>query len=141
LCLYLASLGASISLFETVVANWREVRRVPRQRSAFTIAALCFVLAVGPALSSNVLSGVRFGGRSLLEFFDAALINWCLPITALLISQVVCWRLKQEMIAAEFVANDQPDGAKIYGHWIFVLRYLVTPIVVVALGLQVVSLF
>lgn len=141
LCLYLASLGASIGLFETVVANWREVRRVPRPRAASTIAILCFILSVGPALSTNVLSGVRIGERNLLQFFDSALINWCLPITALLISQAVIWTLKRELVEGEFTADDQPAGHKIYRHWVFILRYIVTPVVLLGLVLQVISLF
>lgn len=141
LCLYLASLGASIGLFETVVANWREVRRVPRQRGAFSIAALCFCLAVFPALATNVLSSVKIGQRNLLEFLDGALINWCLPIAALLVSQVVAWYLKRELVEAEFTTEDQPGNEKIYWHWIFVLRYIATPVVAVALLLQVISLF
>lgn len=141
LCLYLASLGASIGLFETVVANWREVRRVQRPRAATTIAILCFILSVGPALSTNVLSGVRIGERNLLQFFDGALINWCLPITALLISQAVIWTLKHELVEDEFVADDQPAGRKFYRHWAFTLRWVVTPVVSLGLILQVISLF
>lgn len=140
LCLYLASLGASIGLFETVVANWRESRRVPRSRGAFTVAALCFVLAVGPALSSNVLSNVRVGDRGLLEFLDAALINWCLPLAALVICQVVSWMLKTDLMKAEFVDPNIPGSEKLFSHWIFVLRYVVTPVIVIALLLQGVAL-
>jgi SNF family Na+-dependent transporter len=134
-------LGASIGLFENVVANWRESRRMPRQRGAFLVAALCFVLAVGPALSSNVLSHVRVGDRGLLEFLDAALINWCLPIAALVICQVVCWMLKADLMKAEFVDADSPGSEKLFKHWIFVLRYVVTPVVLLALLMQLVSLF
>jgi len=141
LCLYLASLGASIGLFETVVANMREVRRIPRSRGALTAAALCFVIAVGPALSSSVLSDVKIGNRGLLEFLDGALINWFLPISALLIAQVVCWILKKDLVKAEFVDSAWPGSEKIYRHWLFILRYLATPIVVIALLLQLISLF
>lgn len=141
LCLYLASLGASIGLFETVVANWREARRVPRPRGAFLVAALCFILAVGPALSTNVLSNVRVGARGLLEFLDAALINWCLPIAALIVSQAVCWLLKQEMVRAEFVDEQTPGSERLFKHWIIVLRYVVVPVIVIALLLQLIALF
>lgn len=141
LCLYFASLGASIGLFETVVANWREVRRVPRPRAASTIAILCFVISVGPALSTNVLSGVKIGERNLLQFFDSLLINWCLPITALLISQAVIWSLNRGLVEAEFVSEEQPAGQKIYRHWVFLLRFIVTPVVLAGLILQLVSLF
>ncbi len=141
LCLYLASLGASIGLFESVVANWREVRRIPRPRGAAIVAAICFILALGPALSSSVLRGVKIGGRGLLEFLDAALINWALPISALLISQAVCWLLKRELIQAEFIDPESPGSAKFYRHWLFVLQYLAAPIVVLALLLQLIALF
>lgn len=141
LCLYLAALGASIGLFETVVANWREVRRIPRPRGAFLAAVACFVLAVGPALSSSVFSKVRFGNQGLLEFLDSALINWCLPITALLISQVVAWLLKEQLMKDEFIDEKTHGTEKLYRHWIFILRYLAGPIVGLALLLQVIALF
>lgn len=141
LCLYLASLGASIGLFENVVANWREVRRVPRARGSGLVAIVCFIFAVGPALSSNVLSNVRIGNRGLLEFLDAALINWCLPIAALITSQVVCWLLKKELMQAEFVEPNTQGTEKLYRHWIFVLRFVAGPIVVIALLLQIIALF
>jgi SNF family Na+-dependent transporter len=141
LCLYFASLGASIGLFENVVANWREVRRVPRSFGAGLVAVACFVIAVVPALSSSVLGSVRIGNRGLLEFLDAALINWCLPIVAFMTSQVVCWLLSQEAMKAEFVDANAPASAKLYRHWIFVLRFVAGPIVVIALLLQVIALF
>lgn len=141
LCLYLASLGASIGLFENVVANWREMRRVPRQRGASMVALIVFLLAVGPALSSSVLSGVRVGGRGLLEFLDEALINWCLPITALIVSQVVAWLLKTELMAAEFNDREATGSERLYRNWIFSLRYVAGPIVVLALLLQLIAQF
>lgn len=139
LCLYLASLGASIGLFETVVANWREVRRVPRHTGSYTLGFFCFILAVGPALSSSVLSGFRVGGLGLLQFVDVALINWCLPLVALLIGQVVAWQLKGELVRAEFEAPHIPGSARLYRHWIFVLRYVVAPVVILALLLQLLA--
>jgi NSS family neurotransmitter:Na+ symporter len=141
LCLYLASLGASIGLFETVVGNWREVRRVPRQRGAVAIGVITFMIAVIPALSSNVLSNVKIGSRGLLAFLDAGLINWCLPISALMITQVAIHLLRVDLVAAEFVDPKVPGSAKFYKHWLFVLKYLATPIVVAVLIMQVVSLF
>jgi NSS family neurotransmitter:Na+ symporter len=65
-CLYLASLGASIGLFEAVVASWRETRRMPRARATASVASICFAAAVIPALSSSVLSGVRIANMGLL---------------------------------------------------------------------------
>lgn len=139
LCLYLSSLGASIGLFETVVANWREVRRTPRQKSAVVVALLGLLLAVAPALSSNVLSAVHIDGRGLLESLDGLLINWCLPIVALAIGQVVCWRLKRSLMEDEFVDPSLPGSEVLFRHWIFVLQFIVGPIILIGLLLQVMA--
>ncbi len=141
LCLYLASLGASIGLFENVVANWREFRRVPRPRGAGALAVICFVIAVGPALSSNVLSDVKVGDRGLLEFLDAALINWCLPICAFVVCYVVGWLLKRDLMQAEFIDADTPDSRRLFRHWLWGVRYITAPLILLALVLQLVSLF
>jgi NSS family neurotransmitter:Na+ symporter len=136
LCLYLASLGASIGLVETLVANLREARRVPRKTGAVWITALCLVVALIPALSSNALSFVHVGKRGLLEFWDVLLINWLLPVVALFISQMVSWRLRQDIIAHEFEQTESGSAVQLYSHWIFVLRYVASPIIVLALILQ-----
>lgn len=141
LCLYLASLGASIGLFETLVANWRESGGVTRTRGALLTAGICFGVAIVPALSSNVLKGVQIGQKNLLAWLDAAVIGWCLPIAALIISQVVCWRMKNELMRAEFIDPDAPGSEVLFNHWIFVLRWVVGPVVVLALVLQTVALF
>lgn len=140
LCLYLASVGASIGLLETVVANMRETRRVKRSFGAWSAAALALFIAIWPALSTNVLSSVQFHGHGLLELWDAALINWFLPVVALLISQVVAWVLSSELKKAEFTEEQAASGELLYRHWIFLLRYVAPPIVFLALGLQLIGL-
>jgi NSS family neurotransmitter:Na+ symporter len=140
LCLYLASLGASIGLLETIVANLRETRRVKRAVGAWAAAGLALSVAIWPALSSSVLSGVRFNGRGLLELFDAALINWFLPVVALLMSQIVAWYLSDKLKQAEFAEDQTASGALLYRHWIILLRFVAPPIVILALGLQVAGL-
>ncbi len=136
LCLYLASLGASIGLLEALVANLRETRRVPRRSGAIAITILCLFVALIPALSSNVLEFVRIGKRGLLEFWDVLLINWVLPIVALFISQMVSWRLRQDLVEQEFSQTESRTSAQLYSHWIFVLRFVASPIILIALLLQ-----
>jgi neurotransmitter:Na+ symporter, NSS family len=136
LCLYLASLGASIGLLETINANFRESRKIKRVTGAWIASAIALLMALIPALSSNVLSDVRFNGHGLLELCDAALINWALPIVALLISQAVAWQLQEALKKAEFTEDQMASGELIYRHWIFTLRYLAPPIVILALVLQ-----
>jgi NSS family neurotransmitter:Na+ symporter len=139
LCLYLAALGASIGLLETVVANLRELRRIPRPVGTVLAVALCLVAAIGPALSSNILKDVRIGHRGLLALLDAGLINWLLPIAALVSSQAVAWLVKDKLMTAEFEMEDSKTSRKLYSHWIFVLRYVSVPVIVIALLLQLFS--
>jgi neurotransmitter:Na+ symporter, NSS family len=141
LCLYLASLGASIGLLETVVANLRETRRTRRSHGAWWAATAALLIAIWPALSTSVLSSVRFGGHGLLELWDAALINWLLPVTALLLSQVVAWILDDRLKRAEFQDDKDLTGEVLYRHWIFMLRFVAPPIVILALVMQVAGLF
>ena len=72
--------------------------------------------------------------------FSAALINWFLPVVALLTSQVVAWLLNSELKKAEFTEEQASSGELLYRHWIFVLRYIAPPIVFLALGLQLIGL-
>jgi SNF family Na+-dependent transporter len=113
---------------------------VKRAVGAWAAAALALAIGIWPALSTNVLSAVRFHGHGLLELWDAALINWFLPVVALLISQVVAWVLSAELKKAEFTEEQASSGELLYRHWIFLLRYLAPPIVFLALGLQLVGL-
>lgn len=141
LCLYLAALGASIGLLEPVVANLRELRRIPRMAGTIWAVGLCFVASIIPALSSNVLKNVRWGGKGVLEILDAGIVNWILPVVALLVAQAVAWLVKRELTEAEFITPESPTSLKLYRHWLFVLKYVATPIVVIALLLQVLQLF
>ena len=141
LCLYLASLGASIGLLETLVANLRESKRVPRKTGALAITLLCLMVAIIPALSSNALEFVRIGKHSLLEAWDVFLINWVLPIVALFISQMVSWRLRQDLVEEEFTQTETGSTRQLYSHWIFVLRFVASPIILIALALQAWALF
>ncbi|MAV91611.1 MAG: sodium-dependent transporter [Bdellovibrionaceae bacterium] len=141
LCLYLASLGASIGLLETLVANLRETRRVPRRISAIGVTSFCLLVALLPALSSNLLSFVRIGKVGLLGLWDMILINWALPLVALFISQMVCWKLRQELVSKEFEQTESGSSALLYSHWLFVMRFVATPLIVIALALQAWALF
>lgn len=143
ICLYLAALGASIGLLETVVSNFKESLSVKRGRAVWLSGGVCFLFALLPALSSSVFQGLEFGGKGLLEFLDGLLINWGLPVAALITSQVVLYRLSdaKKKAAFEDPESDFHDTDKIYSHWVFSLKWVVSPIIALALVLQVLALF
>ena len=141
LCLYLAALGASISILETIVANLVDSYHMPRQKAALVSGAVVFGLSLIPALSSTVFSGFSIGGRNLLEFFDWGLINWLVPIAALLVSQVVVYKLNENIKRPEFHADREVTAEALFFHWNVFLKWIVPPVIILGLVLQIVGLF
>lgn len=137
ICLYLAALGASIGLLETIVANLRDKLKWSRPFSAMVAALLCWLLALLPALSSTLFKGFRFRGQGLLEVLDGLLINWMLPVTALIVSQLIYYRLERKKLESEFIDPESLSSVKLYSHWMFVLRYVAPTVIGLALLLQV----
>ncbi|MCB0407390.1 MAG: sodium-dependent transporter [Bdellovibrionales bacterium] len=142
-CLYLAALGASIGLLETIVSNARESLGFRRVRAVWVSGGACFILALLPALSTSVFQEIHIGGQGFLEFLDGLLINWGLPVAALITSQVVLYLVSdaQKKQAFELNSEEHHSSEKIYGHWIFALRWLVSPVILLALVLQVFAIF
>jgi hypothetical protein len=48
--------------------------------------------------------------------------------------------LSDELKKAEFTEEQASSGELLYRHWIFVLRYIAPPIVILALALQLIGL-
>lgn len=137
LCLYIASLGASIGLFEVVVSN--VVDRLPnlgRPKATLGIGAIAFIVATIPAFSSSNLSTVKIFGKGILENIDMLLITWILPIVALCSSLVVSWYLPQSTKVNEFVADDHLNSASLFGAWEWSLRYYVPFLILLGFGLR-----
>lgn len=133
ICLYLAALGASIGLLESLVANLLDFTGWTRARAAWVTGGVAFVIAVLPALSTSVLRHVRFRGHGLLEILDEILINVLLPLVALGVSLAIGKKLNAERVREEFLNDDSITTVKLYSHWIFVLRYLAPTLIVAAL--------
>lgn len=141
LCLYLAALGASMGLLETISANFRDVSRWTRGRAVLLAATLCFGFAIFPALSSTLLSEVRIGSMGVLEFLDTFIINWLLPIAALLISQVVLYFINEKVKKEQFEDEESLAPMRLYSHWRLALKWIVTPLILLALTLQILEVF
>jgi NSS family neurotransmitter:Na+ symporter len=131
ICLYLAALGASIGLLESLVANLLDFTALTRVQAAWLTGVTAFILAVGPALSTSVLKDVALSGRGLLEVLDGILVNGLLPIAGLGVAVLTATRLKAEKTEAEFINDDSITTRKLYSHWLFVMRWL-APIVIIS---------
>ncbi|MEO0337017.1 MAG: hypothetical protein AAF202_11510 [Pseudomonadota bacterium] len=143
LCLYLAALGASIGLLETIVSNIIESLRITRKTACICAGLLSFAISIVPALSTSVFGDLSLGGKGLLQFLDGLFIHWALPICALLLAQFVLWNVPESKIKDIFSSDEQlqVSALKMYAHWRFVIKWVSVPLILIALTLQVVAIF
>ena len=133
ICLYLAALGASIGLLESVVANLLDFTRLSRAQAAWATGAFACLLGVGPALSTSVLRHVSIHGHGLLEILDSLLINGLLPVSALGIAFLMMRKIKRDRVQQEFI-NDESEATEVlYSHWLFALRWVAPTIIIASL--------
>ncbi|MBX7232455.1 MAG: sodium-dependent transporter [Bdellovibrionales bacterium] len=141
LCLYLAALGSSIGILETALANICEFLKMERKKAVIITIAICFVISIIPALSTNALNSITIGGHSTLEAWDGFVVNWLLTLSALIISIVVVRRIDQAVLKADFEDNakkNSPAMAKIFVHWWFAIRFLAPALCLLGLALQLI---
>jgi NSS family neurotransmitter:Na+ symporter len=136
LCAYVAGLGASIGLMEASVSVLVDRRKMPRSKSAWGIGFMVFAFCLIPAFSSNILRRVQFSGMNLLQSTDSLLIQWILPVIAIGISLAVGYRVKLKALRADFVWDERDTTMRLFGNWIFALRWLVPVMITIALSLQ-----
>ncbi len=153
LCLYLAALGASISILETLVANICENSQLTRSQASLIAGASAFIATIIPAFSSTIFANVKVGERGLLELLDLVLINWIVPIIALIFSQIVVYEVNEKMKIEEFLQGESLNNAEtstsssvssgrmLYAHWSFLMKWVVPPVILIALALQLKALF
>ncbi|MES2963034.1 MAG: sodium-dependent transporter [Bdellovibrionota bacterium] len=130
ICLYLAALGASIGLLESVVANLLDFTKLSRAKAAWITGVTATVIGALPALSTSALKEVNIGGHGLLEILDAILIDALLPLSALGISFLIARKLRRDKAEAEFVNDESVATQTLHSHWLFIIRWL-APILII----------
>lgn len=141
LCLYLAALGASTGILETIVSNMQSRSKIKRDKSTWLAGGVCFLISLIPAFSSSVFKDVKLLDKPLFEFIDLFLVNWLVPITALVVSQIVIYKLPTAKKIEEFKQEDFPRYATLYKHWYFVMKYVVPTLIIFSFILQIISFF
>jgi len=137
LCLYIASLGASIGLLEVVVSN--VVDRLPnlgRRRAAIMISVVAFLISTIPSFSSSNLRQFQIAGRGLLENIDIILITWVLPFVALCGSIVITYILPEAPKQEEFCNPNHINSTSLYGFWKWSLKYYIPAIIILGFVLR-----
>lgn len=138
-CLYMAALGASIGLLESLVANVMDVFKISRTRATWVSGGAAFLFAILPALSTSVLHNVNYAGHGLLEILDGILVNGLLPLVALGLAFGLARYLKDARTADEFVNDDSIATHKLYSHWIFGVKWVVPTVIIGAFTLALIG--
>jgi NSS family neurotransmitter:Na+ symporter len=142
ICLYLAALGASISLFETIVANIREIFRIPRSKANWMTGIIVMIFSIAPALSSNIFIDFKWNGKGLLQTIDYVLIDWIIPLLALGFCTVVVYFINDQWKREEFsLGLENQTEMYLYSHWKFLLKWAVPVVILTGLVLQIVDIF
>ena len=132
LLLSLAAYTTTLGMLEPIVSYLEERWRIGRIMLACGAGLTIWVVGLLPALSDNVLAGVRplgfiavFAEMSFFEVFDFVTASVLLPVNALLISLFAGWIVKTSAIRRELAFDDD----RVFMLWQLLLRY-VAPIAV-----------
>ncbi len=136
LCLYTASLGASIGLLEVIVSNLIDHRKMRRRKAAWVAGLSALLLALIPALSSTVFRNVRFGEKGLIEILDIILINYILPIVGLGITYCIYKGLTEAQKEEQFIKNSNLESVAMFKPWLLAIKYIVPGLILLGLFLQ-----
>ncbi len=124
-----AALTSAISLTETCVSIISDGLKWSRRKSL--IACILWVVLVGCFVNAgyNGLSGIRFFGMEILDFFDFISNSVLMPIVALLICVFVGWIITPKDLIEEIKLNSPFRAEKA---WVVMIKVL-APILVIAI--------
>lgn len=117
----LAALGSSVAVMEPVVAMLIQQTGLQRFTAALLVGAVVWLLAWVVVTSLEPGSELHwFGNRNLLGVIDFVTTGVLLPVVGLLITILVGWRLRPEILRQ--VLWRESDA--LFSMWRFLLRYL-----------------
>nr|WP_106783191.1 sodium-dependent transporter [Lysinibacillus timonensis] len=131
-----ATLTSAFSLLEIVVAVATKGKG-SRNRKAWMIGTLVFILGIPSALSYGLLSDVFIFGMSIFDSADYLVSNILMPTGAFLISIFVSYKIKKDILKNELVQKSKVSF--LFEAWYFLLRYII-PLVIFIVFLDVINI-
>jgi len=127
--LLLAALSTGLSMFEPVVAWFKDQRGVSRPMGALIIGVATWLVGLFNVFSFNLLSDTRplafIQSLQDLTIFGAVeylVANFAMPTGSLLVAIYVGWMISEKMRKEEFTDNTNPAY---YKYWRTLIRYFV----------------
>ena len=137
--LAIAALTSTISLLEVIVSYFVDERGWRRDKAAWTIGGVCFLLAVPSALSQGAVDALGTGGLFSWDFLtlnNNIWGNYSLSLGAFLICVFVGWKWGIPKALASLEASGHRLPAP--GLWSFLIRY-VCPVLILILLIFIVA--
>jgi neurotransmitter:Na+ symporter, NSS family len=119
--LFIGAITSGVALLEVVTASVIDEYRFDRRKAALVTGVVIALLGIGPASSLNVLGA-----------FDAVASEVFLPLGGLGLAMLVGWGPPSKRIEA-FAEGASPFVRSIMGGWVWTLRVIVPPFLVVVL--------
>lgn len=117
LLLVLAALTSTISMHEEVTAFFVDRYGMSRWRAAAYMTVTTSVLCALCSLSFGPLADFRpFAGRGFFDAFNDVTAMWIMPLSGIVLSLFVGWRLPQKLVVEELTNHHTLR----YPRWLFV---------------------
>lgn len=131
LLLVLAALTSSISMHEEVTAFFVDRHGASRRRSAAIMTVVSIALAALCSLSFGPMSDFRpFFGRGFFEAFDDLTAMWIMPLSGIVLSVFVGWRLPCAEVIDELTNHHHLRFPRwLFASFFFLIRW-VAPIAI-----------
>lgn len=124
-----AALTSMVSVLEVPVAYLRRVTGWTRRRVTWATTSVIFLAGVPSALSFGILSDLKLAGLGVLEAVDFTASNLLLPISALMVSLFVGWKLQATQARACADLTSSPLGPV----WLGLVRFFAPPAILLVL--------
>lgn len=135
LCLYLASLNASLALMEALISNFQNARpQVSRNFSVWVCSGVILFLTTIWVLAPSFSE--KGSGATILEQLDNIAVNWILPVVALGLLLTFNKALSDSEKSEMFVDKSRSISVIMESHWFFVIRWLAPVLIIASLILQ-----
>ncbi len=137
--LYVAALNVSLSLFESLVSNKVDaaVGKLDRTSAVWRVGIVILVIALVPALSSNILHNVRYAGRGVLENMDGIFINWILPGIAMFLIWGIRSSYSRKDLQKNFLSSETLESVVLLNPWLFILKWVAPFLILLGYALRI----
>jgi NSS family neurotransmitter:Na+ symporter len=124
LLMVVAALGSAVAIMEPAVAMLIQQTRLGRFTAALVVGAVVWLLALAVVMSFGPEWELPwFGKQNLLGVLDFLTAGVLLPLVALLISILVGWRLRPDILRLQLGR----ESDLFFSLWHFLLRYIAPP--------------